>query len=59
MIDHLRRDVNIQEYYLEFHLIAMEYNWEPDTIRNLRRSERKRWADIIETHLEKMYGEGD
>lgn len=52
----MRKEIGIEELYSNFHIIAMEYNWDRETIRNLTRTERERWAEFIITDLDNRWG---
>lgn len=53
----LTKEVNIYQYYYEFHMIAANYHWTPEVISALPRSARKRWVKYIEEQLKAMYGD--
>jgi len=46
-------NAHIDIAYVEMHTLAYIYHWDRDTIRNLSRSERKKWVDMIKMQHEK------
>jgi len=40
-------------------MIAMNYSWDRDLIRELPKSERERWVEYITETLRAMYGGGE
>ena len=55
MLQDIVKAINLQELWSDFHIIAMEYNWERETIRQLSRNERQRWAELIQKDLKNRW----
>ena len=54
----LLQQVNLEKLWHEYHVIAMNYHWDREAIRNLPKTERERWVEYIIKTLEAMYGSG-